>query len=170
MKTSGHDPLAFGQIRFSTPPGEAVATGRSPDGQREPVERERDTSWDPPGRPEEIVVRVASDAPTGTPAAASKFGLPAATAAEPTRPHPAERWDRPRSASPAPRPLVAAPDPCATSAGATLAEAAVPAAVFTGCEAAAAWLWLAADNPVLGALAAVLGFGLAAFAWFALRR
>lgn len=177
MKKQAHDPFAFGQVQLPKEPKQASVEDMLFSAPQGPADRTRDTSWDPPSAVDEPSFR-------DTPAAAEpqrsvgKAGAvqaprPDAAVDATSRVDHAERSaksDQPRNLVPPARPVVSAPSVATPSAGATLAEAAVPAVVLCACEAAAAWLWMSVGNPVLGALAALLGLGLAAFAWFAMRR
>jgi hypothetical protein len=166
MSTSGHDPYAFGQIQFGQSPKAASVDSVAPEAARAGSDRSRDTSWDPPAR---------EDLSESAPVAESAGALATAAANGPRVDAPKnaaqpERIDRTRGVLTACKPVVAAPVVAVKGDGATLVEALVPAVVFSATEAIAAWLWLSADNPVLASLAALLGLGLAAFAWFAMRR
>jgi hypothetical protein len=181
MATNQHDPFSFGQVRlgkepasgavedllFSQPGGSAADSGR-------------DTSWDPPPQFAEEIAPAQAKAPP-QPAVARK--------SEPAR---NERLSQQTMvdaamcdaamADPQPKREVAPPRarldshnvirPESPTAHADVAfhEAAIPAAVFLVVESLAAYAWTSMDQPVLAALGAVLGCGLAAFAWFAVRR
>lgn len=178
MTQPGYDPFSFGQVRLSSDakqgaeaPGledSLFATSNSPaaaDG--------RDTSWDPPPQFEEPVAPKVVEAPAAV-ASAKAVAAPVreAQAREPAvlsardqhSVAPSEPSPRARAAHVAMR-----PEP-PRAPGVSFVEAAAPAVAFLACESAAMWTWMSLDNPVLGALAALLGLGLSAFAWFAVRR
>lgn len=181
----GYDPYAFGQVRLGAgsdrgegSPEDVLFAQPSP-----PADvGGADTSWDPPEQFSETVVvaqpavstktaaAVAQEAPPrsavpmreGTDRAATEAPMSGSGVLRPT-----ESGVRRAAAAPVRSvPAVAMPD----REPAGLAAVAVPFSILVTVEAAAAWLWVGQENPVLGGLAAVLGVGLAALGWCALRR
>lgn len=184
-KGKGYDPYAFGQVKLGAGKQES---GGSPEDvlfaePAAPVAGGPDTSWDPPEQ--------FQDSSSAEPAAVATKPA-AAVAARPAAPKPvAERPSAESGIAPAAKPETA---PARTSDSAARkataqqtvratppvgmperepagpAAVAVPFAILLVVESAATWLWLGQQNPVLGGLAAVLGVGLAALGWCALRR
>lgn len=177
MKKQAHDPFAFGQVPLTKEPKPSSVEDMLFTAPTVPSDRSRDTSWDPPSAADEPAFREtpadsqprrAFDEPIAfQPAQPDAAVVPARHT---VRVEPAAQSEHLRSGETLARPIVAAPSGATAPAGATLAEIALPAVVLCACEGAAAWLWLSVGNPVLGALAGMLGVGLTAFAWFAMRR
>lgn len=182
MTKPGYDPFSFGQVRLGADGKRAADAPGLEDSLFAPVggavdAKDRDTSWDPPPQFEEPMpptVVVAHDpAPVAKPIAVAPVrethqGEHAASVAR-------ERAvEAPKQPAPRARVAhvgnVATPHEPTRAPGVSFVEAAAPAVAFIVCESAAAWTWLTFDNPVLGSLAALLGLGLSAFAWFAVRR
>jgi hypothetical protein len=166
MSTQGHDPYAFGQIQFGQSPKTANVGSVAPEAARTGADRSRDTSWDPPACEDVLETAIATEH-VGSMAQAAASGPKVDRHRPVAQPG---RSESTRAVPPSCKPVVAAPVAAAKGDGATLDEALVPAVVFSATESIAAWLWLSVDNPVLASLAALLGLGLAAFAWFAMRR
>jgi len=173
MTQPGYDPFSFGQVRLGADTKPKSGSPAPEDSLFAPAPVAtatdgRDTSWDPPPQFEEPIpppaAREPSPAVVARAVAAPSREPTAAASHERTAAAPAEPMPRARVA---PMPMRHEPP---RAPGVTFVEAAAPIAALLVCESAAAWTWVSLDNPVLGALAALLGMGLAAFAWFAVRR
>ena len=178
MTQPGYDPFSFGQVRLSSDAKQTVGAPGPEDSLFAPASSPaaadgRDTSWDPPPQFEEpeapkvmgTSAAVANAKAVGSPVREAKATEQASPVVrELTAVAPAESAPRARVAHVATR-----PEPL-RAPGVSFAEAAAPATAFLVCESAALWTWMSLDNAVLGALAALLGLGLSAFAWFAVRR
>lgn len=183
-KGKGYDPYAFGQVKLGA--GKASAGGAPEDvlfaEPTAPAAGGADTSWDPPAQFAES---------TGSEAAAvATTTVPAAPPRARTEKAPSDRAELEAIVAPSPSaealptrtgdsavrksaaPMVRATPPVGMPERepAGPAAVAVPFAILVVVESAATWLWLGQQNPVLGGLAAVLGVGLAALGWCALRR
>ena len=154
MATNQHDPFSFGQVRLGKEPASGAVEDllfSQPSGNS--ADAARDTSWDPPPQfADEIEL---SSQP-------STFDAPTP-----------EQQQKREVASSLPRldsHNVIRPESRPAQADVAFHEAAIPAAVFLVVESLAAYAWASMEQPVLAALGAFLGCGLAAFAWFAVRR
>jgi hypothetical protein len=176
MATNQHDPFSFGQVRLGKEPASGAVEDllfSQPSGST--TEAGRDTSWDPPPQFADDIAPAQPKAPT-QPAVAKK--------SEPARsdrvsPQPvvdvamADAQHKRQVAPVLPRidsHNVLRNETPQVHAEVAFHEVAIPAAVFLVVESLAAYAWASMDQPVLAALGAVLGCGLAAFAWFAVRR
>lgn len=181
----GYDPYAFGQVKLGA--GGQPVSGSPEDvlfaEPSAPAASGSDTSWDPPEQFSEAgAAQPSAVATKAAPAPALAARAPATAvaerpAAEPmvgatqhteaVVPRPSESSVR-KAAVQTVRATPPVGMPEREPAGP--AAVAVPFAVLLVVESAATWLWLGQQNPVLGGLAAVLGLGLAALGWCALRR
>ncbi len=176
MATNQHDPFSFGQVRLSKEPASGAVEDllfSQPSGNS--ADAARDTSWDPPPQFAEDIAPAQAKAPPQPavaqkvePARTERLGQRATVDAAMADPQPK------REVAPTQPRLdshnVIRPESAPAHADVAFHEAAIPAAVFLVVESLAAYAWTSMDQPVLAALGAVLGCGLAAFAWFAVRR
>jgi hypothetical protein len=176
MATNQHDPFSFGQVRLGKEPASGAVEDllfSQPSGNS--ADAARDTSWDPPPQfADEIALAQPKEQ---TQPAAAQHAKPARSElpSQPSTfdaPTPDQQLKR-EVAPPLPRldsHNVIRPESRPAQADVAFHEAAIPAAVFLVVESLAAYAWASMEQPVLAALGAFLGCGLAAFAWFAVRR
>jgi hypothetical protein len=176
MATNQHDPFSFGQVRL----GKEPATGAvedllfsQPSGSS--ADAGRDTSWDPPPQFADDIAPAQAKAPPQPTVARKSEPARNERLSQQTMVDAAMAEQQPKREITPPLPRldshnVIRPESTPAHADVAFHEAAIPAAVFLVVESLAAYAWTSMDQPVLAALGAVLGCGLAAFAWFAVRR